>query len=220
MTITNDTQQLLVNNQQIRPTEPLESRAIGRLWGKYVPSSELIYQGQLITADGVMLETNLAKRASKLVQQSQLDLSVDYLWTVYPRTPFKDSPTKLRVTLINVRKEKEYTDSVKSELQLVADNFSVQGLVIYQDYEFGIVLVKIHQKPQREFEPPKDFQLRLIGFLPSNSIHKFWNFNVRRVGTSLVIQSGECIKLQEREQSSTSDISTSTAGYTTELTES
>ncbi|WP_104910219.1 hypothetical protein [Nostoc sp. 'Lobaria pulmonaria (5183) cyanobiont'] len=67
MTITNDTQQLLVNNHHIRPTEPLEYRAIGRLWGKYVPSDELIYQGQLITADGVMLETNLAKRASKLV---------------------------------------------------------------------------------------------------------------------------------------------------------
>ena len=212
MTITNDTQQLLVNNHQLRPTEPLEYRAIGRLWGKYVPSESLIYQGQLITADGVMLETNLAKRASKLVQQSQLDLSLDYLWTVYPRTPFKDSPTLLRVTLINVRNEKEYTDSVKSELQLVADNFSVQGLVVYQDYEFGIVEVKIHRKPQRDFEPPKDFQLRLIGFLPSNSIKKFWNFNVRRVGANLVIQSGECIKLQEREQSSTSDISTDTTG--------
>nr|WP_322666288.1 hypothetical protein [Dendronalium sp. ChiSLP03b]MDZ8209035.1 hypothetical protein [Dendronalium sp. ChiSLP03b] len=60
MTITTDTQHVLSNNQQIRPTEPLEYRAIGRLWGKYVPSDELIYQGQLITADGVMLETNLA----------------------------------------------------------------------------------------------------------------------------------------------------------------
>lgn len=219
MTLTTDTQQLLVNNQQIRPTDPLEYRAIGRLWGKYVPSSELIYQGQLITADGVMLETNLAKRASKLVQQSQLDLSLDYLWTVYPRTPFKDSPTQIRVTLINVRNEKKYTDSVKTELQLVADHFSVQGLVVYQDYEFGIVLVKIHQKPQREFEPPKDFQLRLIGFLPSNSIKKFWNFNVRRVGANLVIQSGECIKFPGREQSST-DISTDTNDDTTELTES
>ncbi|MBG1270113.1 hypothetical protein [Nostoc sp. WHI] len=212
MTITNDTQQLLVNNHQLRPTEPLEYRAIGRLWGKYVPSESLIYQGQLITADGVMLETNLAKRASKLVQQSQLDLSLEYLWTVYPRTPFKDSPTELRVTLINVRNEKEYTDSVKTELQLVADNFSVQGLVVYQDYELGIVEVKIHRKPQRDLEPPKDFQLRLIGFLPSNSIKKFWNFNVRRVGTSLVIQSGECIKFPDREQSSTEDISTDTTG--------
>ncbi|MBW4565727.1 MAG: hypothetical protein KME32_32525 [Mojavia pulchra JT2-VF2] len=215
MSITNDTQELLVNSQQIRPTEPLEYRAIGRLWGRYIPSSDLIYQGQLITADGVMLETNLAKRASILVQQSQLDLSLEYLWTVYPRTPFKDSPTLLRVTLTNLRTPKEYTDSVKTELQLLADNFSVQGLVVYQDLEQGIVEVKIHRKPRRESEPAKDFQLRLLGFLPSNSIKKFWNFSVRRVGTSLVIQSGECIKLEPREQSSTSDTSTNTTEDTT-----
>ncbi|MHC5748371.1 MAG: hypothetical protein ACYTXT_42310 [Nostoc sp.] len=42
MTITTDTQQLSVNNQPITPTDSLQYRAIGRLWGRYVPSSELI----------------------------------------------------------------------------------------------------------------------------------------------------------------------------------
>lgn len=219
MSITSDTQQLLVNNLPIRPTEPLEYRAIGRLWGKYVPSNELIYQGQLITADGVMLSTNLAKRASILVQNARIDLLQEYLWTVYPRTPFKDSPTQIRVTLINVRNYKEYTDSVKNQLQLEADNFSVQGLVVYQDLEQGIVEVKIHRSPRRESEPSKDFQLKLIGFLPSNSMKKFWNFHVRRVGANLVIQSGECIKYPPREPSLTSEISTNISSDTTDLTE-
>jgi hypothetical protein len=215
MTITNNTQQFHVNNLPIRPTEPLEYRAIGRLWGRYVPSEELIYQGQLITADGVMLETNLAKRASILVQNTRIDLSQEYLWTAYPKTLLEDSNSKLRVTLINVRTPKEYTDSLKSELQLLADNFSVQGLVVYQDLEQGIVEVKIHQKPRREFEPPKDFQVRLLGFLPPNSMKKFWNFHVRRVGANLVIQSGECIKYPAREPSSTDDILNNTAEDTT-----
>ncbi|MBD2682257.1 MULTISPECIES: hypothetical protein [Nostoc] len=220
MSINTDTQQLLVNSQPIRPTEPLEYRAIGRLWGRYVPSEDLIYQGQLITADGVMLETNLAKRASILVQNARIDLSLEYLWTAYPRTLLEDSLTKLRVSLINVRTPKEYTDSVKAELQLLADNFSVQGVVVHQDLEQGIVEVKIHRKPRSDFEPPKDFQLRLQGYLPPKSIKQFWNFYVRRVGTSLVIQSGECIKSPLREQLSTSDISTNTAEDTSELTES
>ncbi|QIR41933.1 hypothetical protein HCG51_35240 (plasmid) [Tolypothrix sp. PCC 7910] len=214
MTITTDTQQLSLQNQQIRPTEPLEYRAIGRLWGKYVPSDELIYQGQLITADGVMLETKLAKRASKLVQHAQLDLSQEYLWTAYPKTRSKDSLTKLSVSLINIRTPKDYTDSEKTELQLLADNFSVQGVVVYQNLEQGIVEVKIHRKPRRDFEPSKDFQLRLQGFLPPKSIRQFWNFQVRRVGTSLVIQSGECIKSKAPEPSSTDDISTNTAENT------
>jgi hypothetical protein len=220
MTITHQTQQLLANSQQIRPTEPLEYRAIGKLWGRYVPSDELIYIGQLITADGEKLEVNLAKRASILVQNARIDLAQEYLWTAYPKTLLEDSVTKLRVSLINVRTPKEYTDSVKAELQLLADNFSVQGVVVYQDVEQGIVLVKIRRQPRSDFEPPKDFQLRLLGYLPPKSIKQFWNFYVRRIGTSLVIQSGECIKSPEREQLLTEDISTNKPGDTTELTES
>lgn len=220
MTITHQTQQLSVNPQQIRPTEPLEYRAIGKLWGRYVPSDELIYIGQLITADGEKLEVNLAKRASILVQNARIDLAQEYLWTAYPKTLLEDSLTKLRISLINVRTPKEYTDSVKAELQLLADNFSVQGVVVYQDVEQGTVLVKIRQQPRSDFEPPKDFQLRLLGYLPPKSIKQFWNFYVRRVGTSLVIQSGECIKSPERESLLTEDISTNTPGDTTELTES
>jgi hypothetical protein len=220
MTITNLTQQLLANPQQIRPTEPLEYRAIGKLWGRYVPSDELIYIGQLITADGEKLEVNLAKRASILVQNARIDLAQEYLWTAYPKTLLEDSLTKLRISLINVRTPKEYTDSVKAELQLLADNFSVQGVVVYQDVEQGTVLVKIRRQPRSDFEPPKDFQLRLLGYLPPKSIKQFWNFYVRRIGTSLVIQSGECIKSPLREQLLTEDMSTNTPGDTTELTES
>ena len=79
MTITTDTQQLSVNNQPITPTDSLQYRAIGRLWGRYFPSNELIYKGQLITVDGVILNATLKKRASKVVQGSQLDLSQNYL---------------------------------------------------------------------------------------------------------------------------------------------
>ncbi|MBD2731050.1 hypothetical protein H6G96_33235 [Nostoc sp. FACHB-892] len=99
MTITTDTQQLSVNSPQIMPAEPLQYRAVGRVWGRYVPSDELIYKGQLITADGVMLDTKLAKRASKVVQNAQLDLSQDYLWTAYPRTGLKNSLSELSVCL-------------------------------------------------------------------------------------------------------------------------
>lgn len=200
MTITTDTQQLSVNNQPITPTDSLQYRAIGRLWGRYVPSSELIYKGQLITVDGVILDAILQKRASKIVQ-AQLDLSRDYLWTVYPRTLLSPNGIGLDVSLISVKTPSEYTESVKAEFQSLADNFSVQGLVVYQDFEKGIVEVKIQRKPRMNLEPTKDFKLRLRGFLPPKSVKCFWNFQVRRVGTSLVIQSGECIKLQEREQS-------------------
>ncbi|MHC5770295.1 MAG: hypothetical protein ACYTXI_32735 [Nostoc sp.] len=217
MTITNDTQQLSVNNQPITPTDSLQYRAIGRLWGRYVPSSELIYKGQLITVDGVILNAILQKRASKIVQ-AQLDLSRDYLWTVYPRTLSSPNGIGLDVSLISVKTPSEYTESVKAEFQSLADNFSVQGVVVYQDYEFGIVEVKIQREPRMNLEPPKDFKLRLLGVLPPKSVKCFWNFQVRRVGTDLVIQSGECIKYMAHEQSKTKKLSTTPPKDTHEYT--
>ncbi|AFZ28306.1 hypothetical protein Cylst_6527 (plasmid) [Cylindrospermum stagnale PCC 7417] len=193
MSITTVTQQLTVNNQLITPTDSLQYRAIGRLWGKYIPSSEQINQGKLITADGVIINAIVRKRASKRLRYP-IDLSQDYLWTVYPRTPIEDSGIGFYMRLISVRTPSEYTDLMKTEFQLLADNFSVQGLVVYQDYEKGIVEVKIHRSPWMINDTPKGFKLRLFGFIPPKSVKCFWNFQVRRVGTDLVIQSGECIK--------------------------
>lgn len=219
MTIATNTQQLLVNHQLLTPTEPLQYRAIGRLWGKYIPQPDKFYQGQLITGDGVILDAVVRDKTFKRLRY-HIDLSLDYLWTVYPRTPLEETGIGLKVSLIGVTKPVKYTDAVKTELQLLADTFSVQGLVVYQDFEQGIVQVKIHRLPRSYNENPNDFKLRLNGFLPPKSMKKFWNFYVRRVGTSLVIQSGECIKLEPREPSSTDDISTKTAEDTTDITES
>lgn len=65
MSITTDTQQLLVNNQLTRTTDSLQYRAIGRLWGRYIPKTEQINQGQLITADGIIINAIVMKEALK-----------------------------------------------------------------------------------------------------------------------------------------------------------
>ncbi|MHC5732478.1 MAG: hypothetical protein ACYTXY_52160, partial [Nostoc sp.] len=86
-----------------------------------------INQGKIITADGVTINAFLQKRASKRLRYP-LDLSQDYLWTVYPRTPLSDSGIGVRVSLTSVRAPAEYSDLMKKEFQLLADNFIVQGL--------------------------------------------------------------------------------------------
>ncbi|MHC5748372.1 MAG: hypothetical protein ACYTXT_42315 [Nostoc sp.] len=122
------------------------------------------------------------------------------------------------MSLISVKTPSEYTESVKAEFQSLADNFSVQGLVGYQDFEKGIVEVKIQRSPRMKNDTPKDFKLRLLGFLPPKSVKCFWNFQVRRVGTDLVIQSGECIKYMAHEQSKTKKLSTKPPKDTHEYT--
>ncbi|RCJ21088.1 hypothetical protein A6770_30940 [Nostoc minutum NIES-26] len=208
MTITTEPQQLLSNNQNnLPPTESLQYRAIGRMWGRYVPNAEQIRQGQLITTDGVIINVNLMSKVAKIVE-NKLDLSQEYLWTVYPKTPPKDLVIGLYLSLIGVKAPSEYTELIKTELQSQADNFSIQGEVIYQNFESGIVTVKIQQTPRNKNGTPKEFRLRLLGFLPPKSARHFWNLHVRRIGTDLVIQSGQCIKFLRPKKSKTKKLLT------------
>jgi hypothetical protein len=210
MTISTKTQLLSAYNQQIMPTDSLQYRAIGRMWGRYVPSTEQIRKGQLITADGVIINVNVNSKLAKKIENN-LDLLPEYLWTVYPKTPSNHSGIGLYLTLIAVKAPSNYTEIIKTELQSQADNFSIQGEVIYQEFESGIVTVKIRRTPRTSNDNATDFKLRLLGFLPSKSTGNFWNFYVRRVGTNLVIQSGECIKFLRAQASKTKKISTTSS---------
>lgn len=208
MTITTVPQKLLPNNQNLfAPIDSLQYRAIGRIWGHYVPSAENIRKGQLITTDGVIINVNLMNQMVKLVAH-HLDLSSDYLWTAYPKTPHNDLGIGLYLSLISVKVVPNYTESIKTELQSQADIFSIQGEVIYQDFELGIVTVKIRRTPRRVNDNPSDFKLKLLGFLPPKSAGHFWHLYVQRVGTNLVIQSGECIKFMRQKQSKAKKLST------------
>lgn len=208
MTITTEIQQLLRTNQNILPpTDSLQYRAIGRMWGRYIPQNEQIRQGQLITADGVIINVNLMSKVAKRISNN-FDLSQEYLWTVYPKTPPKDFGIGLYLSLIGVKAPSEYTELIKTELQSQADNFSIQGEVLYQDFDSGIVRVKIQCTPRTPNDKPTDFKLRLLGFLPPKSARHFWHLHVRRVGADLVIQSGECIKFIHNKPSKTQNLST------------
>ncbi|WP_099070563.1 hypothetical protein [Nostoc linckia] len=219
MTITHDTQHLLSNNQNnLPPTESLQYRAIGRMWGRYIPNAEQIRQGQLITSDGVIINVNLMSKVA-LIVENRLDLSQEYLWTVYPKTPVTDLGIGLYLTLISVKAPSEYTELIKTKLQSQADNFSIQGEVIYQNFEDGIVTVKIQQTPRNKNGTPKEFRLRLLGFLPPKSARHFWNLHVRRIGTDLVIQSGQCIKFLHPKKSKTQKLSIIPSDNSYELAE-
>lgn len=78
-----------------------------------------------------------------LIVENRLDLSQEYLWTVYPKTPVTDLGIGLYLTLTSVKAPSEYTKLIKTELQSQPDNFFIQGEVIYQNFDSGIMTVKI-----------------------------------------------------------------------------
>ncbi len=70
-------------------SEPKQYRAIGLIYGKYVPSDEQFTRGNLIAADDLAIDSVLLGRVMSLVKK-HIDLEKPHLWVVYPRTRNKD----------------------------------------------------------------------------------------------------------------------------------
>ncbi|MEM7773363.1 MAG: hypothetical protein AAF327_23015 [Cyanobacteria bacterium P01_A01_bin.37] len=70
-------------------SEPKQYRAIGLIYGKYVPSEEQFTRGNLITEKGLEIDSVLLGRVMSLVKK-HIDLEKHHLWVVYPRTRNKD----------------------------------------------------------------------------------------------------------------------------------
>lgn len=181
------------NSQPIPPpAQSQQYRAIGLLWGKYVPTEE-INKGTLLTEDNVSVDAVLKGNILSLVK-NKLDLEKPHLWVVYPRTPPEESPIPLHVQIAGIwepetlRPEMEVVES-----QYKADDFSIQGEVVFQDLQSGKIVVKIIRLTKSKDEAPKYFKVTLKGYLPPKSVKNFWELNVKRIGTELVIQSAENI---------------------------
>ncbi|NJM23266.1 MAG: hypothetical protein HC907_33770 [Richelia sp. SM1_7_0] len=193
MTAATETQPKTPCSQPIPPPhQPQQYRAIGLLWGKYTPNEELT-KGTLLTADDVAVDAVIKGNILSLVK-NKLDLAEPHLWVVYPRTPPEDSLIPLHVQIAGVWEPQTlHPDLEVTELQYQADDFSVQGEVVFQDLQSGKIVVKIIRRTQKEEEVPKYFKVTLKGFLPPKSIKHFWEFTVRRIGADLVIQQAENI---------------------------
>ncbi|MBW4505820.1 MAG: hypothetical protein KME64_04825 [Scytonematopsis contorta HA4267-MV1] len=176
------------------PSHNRQHRAIGLIWARYVPSAEEINKGILLTSDGTLVDAVVKGKLLSLVK-SKLDLEKEHLWVVYPKTPLYESEIPLHVQMAGIwEPETLHPDtSPANETGYQADDFSINGEVSYQDFEQGVVVVKVKQAAKTEGDRPKFFKLKLKGYLPPKSIKNFWMLKVQRVGTDLVIKSGECI---------------------------
>lgn len=171
-------------------SKPMQYRAIGLLWGRYVPRDE-ITQGILLTSDGTVMEAVVLGKLLRvfLSVKAGIDLEKEHLWVVYPRTR-NDEP--LHVQMAGIwEPETLHPDSPNPTLEQKPDYFSIQGEVIFQNSEENWVLVRIVQQTKNPSAQPKSFKLKLFGVLPEKAVKNFWNLQVQREGNNLVIKESE-----------------------------
>ncbi|AHB88809.1 hypothetical protein NK55_07600 [Thermosynechococcus sp. NK55a] len=175
------------------PSERMQYRAIGVVRGRYVPASEQEFnRGVMITEDGVEIETVLLGQVMNLIKK-YLDLNEPHLWVVYPRTRNADkdkAAVKLHLQIVGVWEPERLQQANATAVDPGVNDgyFSVRGEVIFNSQEKNFVVVKIQQLPRRRGEKPKAFKLKLTGTVPMKSPGYFWDFQVQRQGTSLVVQ--------------------------------
>lgn len=194
------------------PSEPKQYRAIGLLRGRYTPSVEQFTRGSMTTIEGTTFEAVLLGRVMSLVK-NHLDLEQDHLWVVYPRT--RDTEEELHVQIVGVwEPEKLHKDESQAASGDTPDStpssddadnsvpdydddyFSIRGEIVFYAPERENVVVKIQQAPRKPTDKAKAFKLQLKGVLPSEKVlGYFWDLEVKRQATNLVIISGTSIGL-------------------------
>ncbi len=192
------------------PSEPLQYRAIGLLQGIFEPSEEQFNRGELITREGLRLDAVLLGQIMSLVKK-YLDLSLPYLWVVYPRTRESEP---MHVQLVGVWSPSGFgaesaEDEENQDDELAGQNsaaleaslsplesllpplkdgfFSIRGQVIQQFVEEKSLFVKIQQASRKKADAPKAFKLKLMGDIPQKPMGYFWDFEVVRDGEQLKI---------------------------------
>lgn len=73
--------------------------------------------------------------------------------------------------------------------------FSIRGEIIGQEVEQELLVVKIQQAPRRPTEQGKFFKLNLKGTVSGKAVGYFWDFDVQRQGSDLVVQNSTLIGL-------------------------
>lgn len=183
------------------PNEPMQYRAIGLVRGQYTPLGTQLNRGTLLTPEGTSLDTVLLGRVISLIK-NHLDLEQTYLWVVYPRT--REDQRSLHLQILGVWEPEELskqpsgvieksTGSDRPATALTDGYFSIRGEVTYQSLEQNYLVVKIQQSPRKRSEQPKSFKLRLEGVLSPRAVGYFWNLDVQRQGSTLVLQQGSSV---------------------------
>lgn len=203
------------------PSEPMQYRAIGLVWGQYQPSEDQFNRGLLVTEDNVQLDAVLLGQVLSLVKK-YVDLEQSHFWVVYPRTRDKEETLHLQIVGVwsadgfgdasedapsaeeaeEAAAATEGTKDTESTLQpiplappLQDGYFSIRGEVVFQSIKDNFLLIKIQQAPRKHKDQAKAFKLKVTGSLTDKTLGYFWDLQVLRQGEELSLLQGQRVGL-------------------------
>ena len=181
-------------------TENLQNRAIGIIYGSYIPSSkESLNKGIIKDQNNSSLDAVVLGKALPLIKK-YIDFNKKYFFIVYPRNKNSDS-LHLQIAGIwdpNSLNKEQKDDSqnpyeILKNFDLKDNYFSIRGKLIFVKIPEKEVIIKI--TPSKILNNKnKSFKLILKAELPLNLINSFVSIDALRDGNSLLMENFEVIE--------------------------
>lgn len=171
------------------PDWATQYRAIGLVFGQYLPSLEAFDQGVLITDGGEKLSAVLSQRMARRVQKHPEQLNARGFWSAYPKTlPVAPRLLLELNALRNSRDEQNYDRFANN-----VNRFSIRGVVVSQDAGTGKFAIRIERNEKPPQGDDRSSELEIEGFLPSDAVGQFWDLDCCRNGDCLVVEDARLV---------------------------
>ena len=191
----------MLKNPIPKVTNQLQYRAIGIIYGKFIPEdTKQLNRGFLTDNKGEKIETVVLGKALSLLKK-HIDLKKSYYWIVYPKNK---STQNLHLQVVGIwdpyqlnhfPNDSSKTDFSKllEELDLIDNYFSVRGELVFVNAQKKEFIIKIYSSSKQKLKN-KNFKLVIKGELSLELLNSFMSLDVIRDGNSLKLLKYEVIE--------------------------
>ncbi|MBO8229691.1 hypothetical protein CU313_02655 [Prochlorococcus marinus str. MU1404] len=192
----------MLKNPIPKVTNKMQYRAIGIVYGKFIPNdSERLNRGYLTDDKGEKIETVLLGKALSLIKK-YIDLKKSYFWVVYPKNK---NTQNLHLQVVGIWDPYQLNDfssdssktnfsSLLEDLDLKDNYFSVRGLLVFVNTQKNECVIKICPDSKLQNLKNKSFKLVIKGELSLELLNSFLSLDVIREGNSLKLFNYEVIE--------------------------
>ena len=191
----------MLKNPIPKVTNQLQYRAIGIIYGKFIPEdTKQLNRGFLTDKKGEKIETVVLGKALSLLKK-HIDLKKSYYWIVYPKNK---STQNLHLQVVGIWDPYQLNhfpnDSSKTnfsklleELELIDNYFSIRGELVFVNAQKKEFVIKIYSSSKKKVKN-KNFKLVIKGELSLELLNSFISLDVIRDGNSLKLLKYEVIE--------------------------
>ena len=191
----------MLKNPIPKVTNQLQYRAIGIIYGKFIPQdTQQLNRGFLTDNKGEKIETVVLGKALSLLKK-HIDLKKNYYWIVYPKNK---STQNLHLQVVGIwdpyklnhfpnDSSKTNFSKLLEELELIDNYFSVRGELVFVNAQKKEFVIKIYSSSKQKIKN-KNFKLVIKGELSLELLNSFISLDVIRDGNSLKLLNYEVIE--------------------------